>query len=220
LTAAPTVLDESRVRSAERLLSLFAGEVVGFEARAPIPTELLYPEEADFVRNAVEKRRLEFAAGRLCARHALAELDVRDFPLRVGEKRFPRWPEGIVGSITHTRGYCAAVAARRSHYEGIGIDVEGRGRLERKLEAHICTAAERRWLDGLPPSERQDMATVIFSAKEAFYKSQYCLTRSWLGFRDASIEVVGDRFEIALHKPLPLFSERDAPLLGRFANGD
>ena len=213
-------LDASRVRSAERLTALLAGDVVGFEVSAPVPAELLHPEEAAFVRNAVEKRRLEFAGGRLCARHALAELDVHDFPLCVGENRFPRWPEGIVGTITHTQGYCAALAARRSRYQGIGVDVERRDRLDRKLESHICTAAERRWLDRLPASQRPDMATVIFSAKEAFYKCQYCVTRSWLGFHDASIEIDGNRFEIALHKSLPLLGERTIPFTGRFAIGD
>lgn len=213
-------LDASLVRSAERLTSLFAGDVVGFEASAPVPAELLHPEEAQFVRNAVEKRRLEFAGGRLCARLALAELDVHDFPLRVGENRFPRWPESIVGSITHTRGYCAALAARRSRYQGIGVDVERRDRLERKLESHICTDAERHWLDSLPTAKRRDMATVIFSAKEAFYKCQYCVTRSWLGFRDASVELVGDRFEIEVHKTLPGLGERGSRFGGRFAVGD
>lgn len=213
-------LDASLVRSADRLTSLFAGDVVGFEASGPVPAELLHPKEAEFVSKAVEKRRLEFAGGRLCARHALAELGVHDFPLCVGENRFPRWPESLVGSISHTGGYCAALAARRSRYQGIGVDVERRDRLERKLESHICTAAERHWLDSLPAAQRRDMATVIFSAKEAFYKCQYCVTLSWLGFQDASVELVEDRFEIELHKTLPGLGEPGTRFRGRFAIGE
>jgi 4'-phosphopantetheinyl transferase EntD len=210
----------SFLRPAARLVALFPGDVVGFETCAPVPEGQLHPGEAQLIRNAIEKRRQEFAGGRLCARSALAELDIVDFPLLVGEKRFPNWPGEVVGSITHTRDYCASVVARRLHYRGIGIDVEQRGRLGRKLEGHVCTEEEREWLETLPASERGDAATVLFSAKEAFYKCQYCVTHEWLGFHDATVRIDGDSFEVVLQKPIAELDRERCRLVGRFSIGE
>jgi 4'-phosphopantetheinyl transferase EntD len=44
--------------------------------------------------------------------------------------------------------------------------------------------------------ERSTAATVIFSAKEAYYKCQYSLTRRWLDFQDVLIDMTGDTFRI------------------------
>jgi 4'-phosphopantetheinyl transferase EntD len=41
------------------------------------------------------------------------------------------------------------------------------------------------------------MATILFSAKEAFYKCQYTLTRKWLEFEDVSVETTWDEFQIS-----------------------
>jgi 4'-phosphopantetheinyl transferase EntD len=204
------------LRRADRVVALFQGDVVGFETCATVPEALLHPTEATQVSKAIGKRRQDFAGGRLCARRALAELDIFDFPLLSDKNRAPLWPEQAVGSITHTRGYCAAVGARRAHYDGIGIDVERRDRLDRRLEPRICTNEERSWLATLPDSERADMATVLFSAKEAFYKCQYCVTGAWLGFHDVALTVEGDTFEVRLVKPIESLRERGQPLVGRF----
>src|SRR5208282_3247294 len=93
------------------LQSLFPAGVVGAELRAPGDASLLLPAEAEFLGRAVPKRVQEFAAGRLCARRALAEFGIVDFPVRTAHDRQPVWPEFLVGSITHTEGYCAAVVA-------------------------------------------------------------------------------------------------------------
>src|ERR1700757_4626476 len=68
----------------------------------------LLPEEARHVEKAVTKRRLEFAAGRRCARLALARLGATPGPILPGEDRTPRWPSALVGSITHHGAHCAA----------------------------------------------------------------------------------------------------------------
>ena len=214
-----TRADASFLRPASRLMSLFPGDVVGFETCAPVPESQLHPDEAQLVSGAIEKRRQEFAGGRLCARSALAELGIVDFPLLIGERRFPAWPGEVVGSITHTRDYCASVVARRSHYRGIGVDVELRGRLGRKLESQICTDEERGWLDGLPDSARGEAATVLFCAKEAFYKCQYCVTRAWLGFHDATVKIDGDSFEVVLLEPISELDPAGQRHVGRFSIG-
>ena len=64
--------------------------------------------------NAVPKRIQEFADGRLCARRALEEFGVTNFPIRMARDRQPVWPDSLIGSITHTAGLCAAVVAERA----------------------------------------------------------------------------------------------------------
>ena len=96
----------------KRMLSELSGRPVA-SAVAPIGQRVsLPPEEAALVAGAVEARRNEFAAGRVCARRALASLGRRAEPLPMGRLREPIWPTGYSGSITHDGGFAAALAYR------------------------------------------------------------------------------------------------------------
>jgi 4'-phosphopantetheinyl transferase EntD len=77
----------------------------------------LFPEEAMQLDGAVDSRLREFATGRSCARQALAGLGLAPAPILRGAKREPLWPAGIVGSITHCRGYRAAAVAFNNWHE-------------------------------------------------------------------------------------------------------
>ena len=140
--------------------------------------------------------------------------------VEVGADRQPLWPEGLVGSITHTAGFCAAVAARRGVLRSVGIDTEIAGSVKTELWRGICTPAEIDWLRSLPQSEQPLAATLIFSAKEAFYKCQFGLTQQRLGFQDVSIELPwgGQRGAFAVLANRRLELERDAalPLRGQY----
>ena len=131
----------------------------------------------------------EFAAGRICARRALQELGIENFPLLICEDRRPSWPDGIAGSITHTNGYCAAVVARKSHCGAIGLDAEVIGGVTPDLYPYICTAEEHRRLSTMDLAMGNKMAALIFSAKEAFYKCQYTLTGQFLEFQDIQLDM-------------------------------
>ena len=72
--------------------ALFPPGASAAELRAPGDPALLLPEEAAFLGRAVPKRVREFAAGRLCARRALAQFGISDFPLRVAADRQAVWP--------------------------------------------------------------------------------------------------------------------------------
>ena len=207
------------VQRAERLTDLFSDGVVGYELRSPAPASWLLPEEAPFGAGAVPKRVSDFAGGRVCARRALEILGVRGFPILVGNRRAPIWPRTIVGSISHTGGYCGAVACHRARFGGIGFDVERRGHAMHKLASMFCTAEEIRWLDAIEATGYDDMATLVFSAKEAFYKAQFCLTGAWLDFTDIALDIdrEGGSFGVSIRKPIPEFAERGGRLRGRFA---
>jgi len=168
-----------------------------------------------------EKRIQDFAAGRACAHRALRELGIHDFSLLAGEHREPLWPAGIVGSITHTRGYGAAVVARQSDLKSVGLDCEVIDSVDEDLWSRICTPPEIERLEQLPPIERGRQAALIFAAKEAFYKCQFPLTRAWVGFEDVVIEpldwpVTTGAMRIIPQKTLPLEAAVVAGLASRF----
>ncbi|HEX4152639.1 MAG TPA: 4'-phosphopantetheinyl transferase superfamily protein [Steroidobacteraceae bacterium] len=173
------------------IAALFPDGVVAAELSLPGDASLLYPEEAVSVARAVPKRVQEFAAGRLCARRALAELGVAGFALRVADDRAPLWPPAVVGSISHAAGLCAAVTAEKRHFASLGLDLERWEELKRELWPRVCRPAELEWLESLPAAAQAVAATLIFSAKEAFYKCQYPLTGERLGFADVSVEPAG-----------------------------
>jgi enterobactin synthetase component D / holo-[acyl-carrier protein] synthase len=171
------------------LSELFPQGALVAEMRGSGDTATLYPEEAHHVRRAVRKRAEEFAAGRSCARLLLREFGIASGPIGVGDERQPLWPDGLVGSITHTRGLCAAVLAPQAAMRSLGIDSEVKGGVKTELWRGICTPAETAWLGSLPQSEQAAAATLIFSAKEAFYKCQFPLTQERLGFHVVSVEI-------------------------------
>jgi len=179
----------------------------------------LLPEETAFISGAGRKRRMEFTAGRLLARGLLDAFGRGGLPLLNGEDRAPRWPPGLVGSISHTRGYCAAVVAPAAVIWGLGLDVEPASPLKPGLQERICTRAERSWLLGRPADERGRLAKLLFSAKESVYKCQYPLSHRFLSFQDVQLEVDLERETFAAFIPGLIEHDRipDGMVAGRFA---
>jgi 4'-phosphopantetheinyl transferase EntD len=201
--------------------TLFPDGAVVAELRGPGDTSLLLPAEAAYLGRSVPKRAREFAAGRLCARRALAEFGIIDFPIEVAADRRPLWPRSVVGSITHTEGFCAAVVAECAALASLGIDSEGAESVKPELWESICVAEEIKWLSSLPETERRAAATLMFSAKEAFYKCQYPLTRQSLGFHDARVTVPDwgaqrGTFTISANKEIAFADHAALPMSGRY----
>jgi 4'-phosphopantetheinyl transferase EntD len=151
----------------------------------------LYPEEIAHIRAAVPQRRAEFATARVCARRGLAAMGFAPVPLVPAADRAPAWPDGVVGSITHTRDYCAVALGRCPPLRSVGIDVETIHELEEGLADLILTERERAWINS--PGRRarslvEDLL-LVFSAKEAFYKCQFPLTQRLLDFHDVELDL-------------------------------
>ena len=200
---------------------LFAPGVVAAELREQGDPSLLLSAEATHVGRAVPKRMQEFAAGRLCARRALAEFGFVDYALKVAEDRQPMWPAGMVGSITHTTGFCAAVVARQRAATALGIDSEVVGRVNAEIWHKICVPVESAWVESLPAPQRPGAMALIFSAKEAFYKCQYPAVRQRLNFHDARVEAPvwgapGGEFRIHAMRSLAIAGYAALPLPGRY----
>lgn len=186
VSTAGDALQKNPARMSPLMTGLFPPGVVAAELRMTGDPSLLFAEEAQYVRHAVPKRVQEFAAGRLCARRALAEFGFADYPLRMNGDRRPQWPAPFVGSITHTIGICGAAVAERRRFRAIGLDMEIVGRVTREIWPTICTPEETDWLDALREPEQSRCAALIFSARESFYKCQYEVTQEWMEFDDVS----------------------------------
>ena len=156
-------------------------------ARGDAASAELLPEEAALVAGATDARQREFATARGCAHAALGRLGVAAAPILRGVKHQPIWPPGIVGSITHCRGYRAAAVARSEIMMTIGIDAEPDGPLPAGVGRRVLRGEEREWLARAPASVHWDR--VIFSAKESVYKAWFPLTGRWLGFGDAIVVI-------------------------------
>jgi 4'-phosphopantetheinyl transferase EntD len=162
----------------------------------------LFPEEEAWITRAIPKRRREFATGRWCARQALARLGLPDVPLPPAPDRAPRWPAGIVGSITHSDTLCIVAVARQDHVHALGVDTEPWAPLDAELWPLVCTPTELGWLMRQPPRLRGYLARALFSAKEATYKCQYPLTGAMLDFLDleVALDLPGGRFSTMLRR--------------------
>ena len=203
-------MDNPATLSAE-LAALFPPGAVAAEVRPPVDRALLTAAELGFIAHCAEKRIADFAAGRACAHRVLEQLGHSGFSLLSGQQREPLWPASLIGSITHTRDYAAAVAARTDELPALGLDCEIIESVDAELWSRICTEAELARLANLPRERAVRQAALIFAAKEAFYKCQFPLTRDWVGFEDVSIEMPADlppagSFRVVPEKPLSLGS--------------
>jgi len=177
----------------------------------------VFPAEQELLRNAVPKRRLEFTTGRACARQALAVLGVPPAPLLSGPRGEPRWPAGVVGSITHCSGYRAAAVAASARAAAIGIDAEPDDPLPDGVLDAIAVPEELPMLRRLT-AVRPDISwgRLLFSAKESVFKAWYPLTGRSLGFDQAivAIELAGSfNARILVDAPVDVY-------IGRWLAGD
>ena len=163
--------------------------VAELDPREVTPEAGLFPEEAAQIANAVLSRRQQFTAGRVLARRAWQPLGQAAVPLTSDEQRVPRWPSGIVGTITHTHGWCAAAVARSGDVRALGADVEAATPLELGLWSRVCRPEERSFLAAHPGETGGLLAKAIFSAKESIYKALYPTVRVFLDFQGMHIEL-------------------------------
>ena len=129
----------------------------------------LIGKEKEVAANLSKQRKAEFTAGRNIARILLDELNLP--PVEIGRNHIgaPIWPDGICGSISHKRGYCAVVLGQKGKTDGIGIDLEIQEDLSKDVWKTFTTEQE---LEDIrcPALILGKKANLVFSAKEAAYK--------------------------------------------------
>jgi enterobactin synthetase component D len=161
------------------------------------------------IQRSVAKRQAEFLAGRVCARAALQQLEGLSFIPAIGEDRAPVWPPHITGSITHSTGRAAAIVAKKSHWRGLGMDLENLLNVERaeRLAGEILNGPE---LQRMAAGRRDQLAmlvTLTFSVKESLFKALYPIVQQRFYFEHAEVLEWTERGEVRLRLLTDLSSE-------------
>jgi 4'-phosphopantetheinyl transferase EntD len=158
-----------------------------------------------------EERHREFSAGRRLAIHALSELGIQVTRIGRHVNGAPSWPAPIKGSITHTSDYVVVALTSKKDALPVGIDLEHFGRLAEENWPLLFNDSEVAFLLTHDASQHSRIATLLFSAKEAYVKS----IRGWdsLGYDYRMIHV-------ALHPKEPgqlmITSRQTDPVMGYF----
>lgn len=145
------------------------------------------------IAQSVPKRQAEFLAGRLCARAALSVLGRGALTVGIGAHREPLWPPGVVGSISHNGNFAAAVACPEQSMAGIGIDIENIiGEDTRAAMAELVVSpAELDFLLAAGTGLSLDcLLTLVFSAKESFFKAAFTQVRGYFDFDAVCVSAI------------------------------
>jgi 4'-phosphopantetheinyl transferase EntD len=187
-------------------------ELTGFSERFP-----LWPNELEAVSRASGPRAAEFAAGRHCARSALRLLGHAPVGIPCLPTNAPGWPDAITGSVSHSAGYCGAVVAWNRDVGAVGFDVECRRSVSSPVLFAIASEAEIARLASESNYSAADLPTVLFSAKESYYKAHHQAYGSELDFLDVAFRVVGpESFAITHCNPANADADCCAPRMGRY----
>lgn len=152
------------------------------EHRDSWPTELAKAERVQ-LGDVCGKRLAEFAAGRQQARRLISTITGTAEPLLVGDYRQPLWPQGIIGSISHSDDYCAVAVASTGLIQDLGIDVETFEALNPEVEDLVLTASEMEATKSLEGWVRK----LIFSIKESNYKCCYRRVKAFIDFKQCEV---------------------------------
>jgi enterobactin synthetase component D / holo-[acyl-carrier protein] synthase len=162
----------------------------------PLPPEIDAIPVPSTLETAVPKRRTQFRGGRYCAIKAMEALRGSWEVQHVGRSAngVPLWPDGVVGSITHTDDFASAAVARTGDAMAVGIDTE-RIMSESQARSVGCIIA---WPDEVSHVRtagfsRLEALTLVFSAKESIFKCLYPIVSSYFDFCDVRITAVDGR---------------------------
>lgn len=176
-----------------RFSGLLPPEVACVEAHARLDLGSLFPVERAHICDAPLLRQAEFSTVRRCASEALARLGRPRPPMIPGRDGAPSWSEGVVGSLTHCHGLCAAAVTDDPSIVALGIDLEQVSSEPAELLDVVVMPEERAALELLRgPAPSGLWERVVFSAKESAYKAWYAVEHRWLGFEDVLIDIRQD----------------------------
>jgi 4'-phosphopantetheinyl transferase EntD len=172
------------------MIETIAPESAYAEMFSDAPESTMFSSEAATVAHAGPERRREFGTVRYCARKALQQIGAPAVPILPDADGAPRWPAGVVGSMTHCAGYRAAAVTPSGEICGVGIDAEPHAALPEAALGLILRDEERaRRLALADAQPNLHWDRILFCAKEAVYKAWFPLTRRWLDFADVSTTV-------------------------------
>ena len=175
----------------------------------------LLPGEKHAARNMKGVRVEEFSTSRFLIRELLKVINPMTSNERVeilpDTDSVPQWPAGFTGCISHSKGICTVVIGKQTALnQSVGIDIEMLGRLSGGAKRRICSEAEQERIETFADVSKlkvQDLYTLVFSAKEAYFKYLFPQTRQWLEFLDVELHTInGEYLELESKKTVPASS--------------
>lgn len=150
--------------------------------------QYLAQDEPASIQRAVKKRRAEFFAGRLMAILGLETLGQNRCVIDIGEHRSPLWPDGFLGSITHSCDQAMAVVAPKGQWRYLGMDHEENIPLEvaNNIADQLLTCADRALYQQLD-IDFATFCSAVFSIKESLFKAVYPYIGQYIEFSDAKM---------------------------------
>lgn len=184
--------------------------------------KLLDQRDFDFCKDFHESRKEEYLISRTLVQKIFKRLDISHSFLDKGARKEPIWPNGINGSISHSKG-CVMVVVSKEH-ASIGLDIEHKHRVSEKLYHKLFSEKEVQIIK----DNGSVFADILFSAKEAFYKMQYPITKQYLDFLDVELDLIDNQLQISyvsdvvikLDSIQPILIEEDGDLVGCLSLGD
>lgn len=141
----------------------------------------------------LKQRRAQYLAGRLAASNAMQTVKQGFRQVRSGENHQPIWPLFMSGSISHASNFSIATVIERtthSQEQYIGLDIEQVLKEEQiaSIEHLILTLEDRiLFKSGIAGLDRKELFTLIFSAKESFFKATYPHVKRYFDFTDVHL---------------------------------
>ena len=174
-------------------LTLSHGRCVGVRLPAAedaidaLAERVLVREERAYADSLPLVRRRTWVGGRAATRKALeaAGLVVTGCILH-DDRGAPRFPGGIVGSISHKEALAVALVAPEADAR-VGVDVEIERARRVDIARHVLAEEELPELEPLDHEERAREVLLRFSAKEAVYKALDPFVRRYVAFHEVSV---------------------------------
>lgn len=138
--------------------------------------------EAEGLERAVLSVRRASGAGRDIARTLCGKLGVPIVGIPRSPRRYPIWPAGVTGSITHDAEFAAAVVAPADRFGGVGIDIEPAVPLTPEIRSLVGQPDEWASFSNLALCDK-----ALFSIKEAVFKAVYPRDGIFLDFHDVIV---------------------------------
>jgi enterobactin synthetase component D len=138
--------------------------------------------------NAAYQRKQEFIAGRFCVYNAAKEIGLELSTLPVGVERGPVWPEGVIGSISHSKKMAIGCVGKVDQLKSIGIDTEEifSQQTIKDIQKVIALDSEKEMIAREIPEKYTNLAySILFSAKEALFKAIHPLCKTFIDFQEA-----------------------------------
>lgn len=147
----------------------------------------IYPFQIpEKVRKRTVNGQREFRLGRICAQQDLTCIK----EIGINESGAPLWPGLMKGSISHSKDYVIAVSSLSPQTLSLGIDIEqvvSDKRIE-VIKRVALSSDEIDLLDSYSSDLINDVATIMFSAKESLYKLINPLSLCYINFHEGIVK--------------------------------